>query len=212
MKTLHLHGALAKQFGSEFQLAVSGPAEAIRLMEANFPGQFVKAIVNKWFRVRVGKKTQELRDISECEVLMQSADDEIHIEPVVAGGIKGLFGLFFGVPLLGSIFAPLGLPFGGAFGAAGGAFGFGAGGALGGFGSIALGLALLGVIYLISSAIAPDEPAKDEDKDAKPSFLFNGPVNVQEQGVAVPLVYGRIRTGSVVVAGGISVEDQVLEG
>ena len=36
--------------------------------------------------------------------------------------------------------------------------------------------------------------------------ILDGPVNVVEQGGPVPLVYGIIRTGSTVVAGGIQVE------
>lgn len=200
MKTIYLHGSLAAEFGSMFQAVVSGPAEAIRLLEANFPGRFVKAIYEKWFQVRCVACGGEAREIvDESELLMSTGADEIHIEPIVSGGIKGLFGLFFGLPVIGSVFAPLGLSFGGA-----GAIG--AAGAFGGIGQILTGIALLGVIYLISSALAPKDPKEKAKEDEKPSFLFDGPVNVVEQGGPVPLVYGLIRTGSTVVAGGIEIE------
>ncbi len=43
--------------------------------------------------------------------------------------------------------------------------------------------------------------------DQRNSFLFNGAKNVSTQGVAVPLVYGKMRTGSVVVSAGINTEE-----
>lgn len=214
MKTLFLHGALKEQFGESFRMAVAGPAEAIRLMEANFPGVFVKALAGKWFRVRCGDRylprDSDTDELAGCrQIALHCSESEIHIEPVVAGGLKGLFGLFFGLPLLGSVFTPLGLPLGGAFGggAGGGLLGFAGGGALGGIGQIGLGLALLGVIYLISSALQPDEPEDKGPEDERPSFLFNGGVNVTEQGGAVPVLFGEMRVGSVLVAGGIAIED-----
>lgn len=201
MKTIHLHGSLATEFGSLFEVAVSGPAEAIRLLEANFPGRFVRAIYEKWFKIRCVRRDGVSRDIvNESELLMSTGADEIHIEPIVSGGIKGLFGLFFGLPLIGQVFAPLGLSLGGGAGA------IGAAGAFGGIGQILTGIALLGVIYLISSALAPKDPKDKAKEDEKPSFIFDGPVNVVEQGGPVPLVYGLIRTGSTVVAGGIEIE------
>lgn len=204
MKTLHLHGSLAEDFGSTFQMNVSGPAEAIRLMECNFPGRFVKAVINKWFHIRCG--TREVLDTDE--LLMSTSADDIHIEPILGGGIKGLFGLFLGLPGLGAAFAPLGIPLGGAFGAAGASGGLlGLGGALGGFGTILQGVALLGVIYLISTALQPDAPEDNEGPDERASFLFDGAVNATRQGGPVPLVYGELRTGSVLIAGGIDIED-----
>jgi predicted phage tail protein len=196
MKTLYLYGALGAEFGTNYRLAVETPAEAIRLMEANFPGRFAAAMKEKWFRV---SRRAEGACITECELHMPSGADEIHIEPIIQGGLKPIFGLFFGATGLGSIFTPLGLP------ALGGGLGFG--GALGGFGQIAIGLTILGVIALISSALSPKQ---DEDKkeDERSSFLFNGAVNQSEQGGPVPVVYGQIIVGSVVISGGISVEDQ----
>ena len=96
---------------------------------------------------------------------------------------------------------------GGAFGAGAGGlgiFGAGAGGAFGGFGSIFLGLAVVGVLMLISSALAPKDAAESNGPDERPSFLFDGATNVTEQGGPVPVVYGRIRVGSVLIAGALT--------
>ncbi len=204
MKTIHLHGSLARDFGQRFDAAVSGPAEAIRLLEANFPGRFINAVKEKWFRVRVVTNHVVREIVDDAQFLMCTGADEIHIEPIVSGGFKGLFGLFFSLPLIGQAFAPLGLSLAGQAGA------LGAAGAFGGVGQILLGVTLLGVIYLISSAIAPKDPTEKAKDDEKPSFLFDGPVNVVEQGGPVPLVYGEITTGSTVVAGGIQIENLSL--
>jgi predicted phage tail protein len=46
-------------------------------------------------------------------------------------------------------------------------------------------------------------PTANDRQDQKTSFVFDGPVNVTEQGQPVPLVYGQVRTGSVVASAGI---------
>lgn len=204
MKTVQLHGALAAEFGSTFRLDVRSPAEAIRLLEANFPGRFVRAMRDKWFRVA---RRADGPCIAECELHMQTsapeihlepAPENIHIEPEIKGGFKAFFGLFFGGGLLSSVFTPLGLPLVG---------GAGVGGALGGFGSILIGITIIGVIALISGALTPKEKDK-ENADERSSFLFQGAVNQSEQGGPVPLIYGEFLVGSTVISGGIAVEEQ----
>ncbi len=203
MKRLILHGFLAKEFGREFRIMVPSVAAAIRLMETNFPGRFKKALETGWFVIST---TIRPTGMSEVELHMNTSAREIHIRPVAAGSFKGFLGLLGGVGwvgFLGGIFSPFGA--GAAAGAAGatggGLLGLGAGG---GFGSIALGLGLLGILMWISWAFASDEEERETEERA--SFLFDGAVNTSEQGVPVPIVYGRIRAGSVVVAGGLSTE------
>lgn len=198
MKTLVLHGSLAVQFGDRFTMAVSGPAQAIRLMDCNTRGAFSKAIYGKLFEFRCGDTPLKTAE----EIAFSTSADVIHIEPVVEGNLKLLFGLFGGLPVVGAAFAPLGLAAGGLGGAAGL-------GALGGFGAIFKGILLLGVLFLVSSALSPDDPSDKEDPDERNSFLFDGAVNTTKQGGPVPLVYGYIRTGSVLIQGGINVEDVV---
>ena len=198
MKTIHLYGFLAEEFGSKFTLDVRTPAEAVRLLEANFPGRFAKAMQDKWWRI---SRKASGPCMVECELHMPTAANEFHFEPLPQGGFKAIFGLFLGGTGLGSIFTPLGLPALGGGGA--GILGFG--GALGGFGKIAVGLALLGVLALISGALAPKEEEKTEEEE-KSSFLFNGPVNQTAQGGPVPLVYGQVIVGSTVISGGSKVE------
>lgn len=65
------------------------------------------------------------------------------------------------------------------------------------------------VLGVISKALAPspDTSAGAARPDEKPSFLYNGAVNVVEQGYPVPLVFGSHMVGSIVVSAGVSVEE-----
>lgn len=68
------------------------------------------------------------------------------------------------------------------------------------------GIALLAsavTVALLGSPIKPDDP-QDRERDA--SRLFDGPINVVEQGHPLAIVYGRMRVGSIVISGGISYE------
>lgn len=73
-------------------------------------------------------------------------------------------------------------------------------------GFVYVGLSLLTAV-IVMVAFAPKIPGPDpneREKEDKNSFVFDGPVNVTEQGHPVPLVYGRVRTGSIVVSSSIT--------
>ena len=67
--------------------------------------------------------------------------------------------------------------------------------------------ALGGLAQFLAPTPTVDSPAAFEPADQKPSFLFNGPVNTSAQGSVIPVVYGTMLCGSVVVASGIETED-----
>ncbi len=207
MRTLHLHGRLAEEFGHTFDLSANTVADVVRLMEANFPQRFYDALKEGWYVISTNYRPTGM---TLDELHMQTGAEEIHIRPVAAGQFKGFLGLLGAGSggLLGGVFAPFGIG-GGVAGA--GVAGLGIGGAAGGFGSIALGLGMLGILMLISSAMAPKHDEKGDPAE-RPSFLFDGATNSNEQGVPVPLVYGRIRTGSVLIYGGLSSERLIRTG
>jgi predicted phage tail protein len=66
------------------------------------------------------------------------------------------------------------------------------------------GVLFAGLMIGLSFLFAPKAPEK-EDTKRDDNYAFSGPENVTEQGVAVPLVYGRCFTGSVVVSAGLEV-------
>jgi predicted phage tail protein len=81
-----------------------------------------------------------------------------------------------------------------------------------GFGALAsqiLGtLLFLGIAIGLSFLLKPKQPEQKETEDKKDeSFAFSGPENVTAQGVAVPLIYGRVWAGTVVISAGLDVTD-----
>lgn len=71
------------------------------------------------------------------------------------------------------------------------------------------GLALLAVaasVFALTS-LPPDADDPNDRRADENSFLFDGPVNVIEQGHPIPLVYGQMKTGSIVASAGLETTD-----
>jgi len=204
MRTIYLYGALAEEFGEKFELSVRNVGEAIRLLQANFPG-FANHIRTNFYFISYGHEDKDQgidlvgTDKEHSQLRMDLGEGPIHIIPQAVGcGTsvprgegggskgKGTFQLALGIVLLvvGAV-----VPGGQALIA------------------IGLSLALGGVASLL--APSPSIPATDtaEEANSRESFVFNGPVNTMEQGSVVPVVYGRHIVGSKVISGGIDVED-----
>lgn len=208
MKKVILYGRLAKEFGPSFDLDVGSPAEAVRALEANFPGFYVSIREGHY---RVGYDAEN-GIMEPDELLMVGNNSEIHIEPVVVGAKKkGIFGIILGIIIIGAAiyFAPTAV-----VGAAGEGssvvFGanlsktfsvFGLNISFADVALFGLSMALQGVAGLLSPV--PEIPGTPEKPDGRPSFLFSGPINTAEQGGPVPLVYGQVRTGSTVISAGL---------
>lgn len=72
---------------------------------------------------------------------------------------------------------------------------------------IAAAVAVSFAVGKVMQAFAPSPTdTASERPDERPSFLYNGAVNITEQGYPVPLVYGIHTTGSIVVSAGVTVE------
>jgi len=140
-------------------------------------------------------------EINETELDIPTGSQEIKIVPVIMGARKGFGRFLLGVALIGAaIVLPGAAP-------ALGLSGFTAGSAGASLlavttANVGLYLALSGVAQMISPTEelggASDDPA---------SFTFNGIQNTIRAGVAIPVVYGEIFTGSLVVSGGIDTDD-----
>jgi predicted phage tail protein len=139
--------------------------------------------------------------------------------PTGAGKGKGIGKIVLGVALIAASVFMAGTTTAAAAAAAGSttaaeaaiAGGTAAGGSLLGlsFGQMAsfgLTMVLGGVSQLLTVAPKVNDYSSRNAPDQRPSFLFNGPVNVSEQGGPVPLVYGRVRVGSIVVSSGLKAE------
>ncbi len=73
--------------------------------------------------------------------------------------------------------------------------------------TVVINLAISLVIGAVTRMLAPKVENKGSERpEERPSFLYNGPENVIQQGYQVPIVYGVHMTGSVVVSAGVAVE------
>jgi len=210
-RSIFFHGALGQKYGRRHELEVTSAREAARCFVVQVPG-FREDLEAGAYRI-VRKSPGAEVDLGEVDLDFQlGRAPELHFYPILTGGKdRGVGKIILGVALVAVAFGGAG-----AARAAGKSVGRGfgesaLGGAFGGavtFGAIgSLGAALL--LGGISQTLAPT-PRVDgygARADERPSFLFNGPVNVGAQGVAVPVVYGRMRVGSVVVSAGLTTEN-----
>ena len=193
MRKVILHGALAAKYGEEFELEIGTAAEAIRALAANFPEFMLDIREGAWHIVRGDADTG--MDLGEEDVAtFRLGRADLHIMPYVVGSKRGgVLKIILGVALVGLSFGMgLATPIIG-------------GGALGGltYGNMAMfgaALALGGVSQMLS----PEQ--KDEGNKDDSSFTMTGPGNSYEQGAPIPLVYGEVITGGVLVSGGIDIE------
>jgi predicted phage tail protein len=200
MRVIKVYGSLAKFLGQRsFRAAVSTPAEAMRFLVANFPG-LREHMAEKYYKVGVGKIDLDVGDQPEQLHYPTGKAEAIRIVPVI-GGAKGGGGLFKAI--IGIALIALTVVTGGFGGAAIGLFGAG---------TIAVGTAAIGigaslVLSGVSQMLTPTPKTLEDQSDPSKSYNFSGIQNVTRQGVPVPICYGEVLVGSVVISAGISAED-----
>ena len=208
MKVVKVYGALRERLGQcRFELNVATPAQAIKALCVNFPG------LDKWlvdseqdgvgYRVRVGKQEATPDDMSVLG-LPWSEREVFSITPVVAGS-GGLGRAIFGGLLIATSFL---VPTLGA--ALGSATFFGTT-----MGAVSYGVALVGSSLLlggIAQMISPTPQPGIEQKEANriENFSFSGITNTTQQGLAVPIAYGRVVVGSAVISSGFDVDHSAV--
>ncbi|TXH41775.1 MAG: tail assembly protein [Desulfurellales bacterium] len=201
MTTVVLYGHLRKKYGRSFEFDVSSTSEAVRALKAVLPGFYGELLKHKpGYHVFVGEQ-----NISEKELAFPTSSTEvIRIVPVVAGAGKFNIAFFMiaAIALIASA-GTLGPALAGATGTLFGSTAAAAGVAATSFiGQIGVSLALMGVASLLA-------PTPRKEGEEKPSYLFNGADNVVGQGVPVPVGYGRLIVGSVVLSSGVYVQQAV---
>ena len=200
MTTLYLHGSL-KQFGESYEV-VDGLSvrSVIKLIAVQVKG-LSNAILNGTWKVSRGT------DFLAKETLDFKAGKEVHVYPAIHGAGGSTTQILIGAALIGLAFTPLGAV----------AIGSTAAGVAGAAAtqtaylstylvSAGVGMMLSGVMSMFTK-VPEAQYDKKVDSNQKPSFLFDGPVNVSTQGMPVPIVIGRCLAGSVVVSAGMSVSE-----
>ncbi|AFX83913.1 putative phage-related protein tail component [uncultured Mediterranean phage MEDS5 group] len=210
MKVVKVYGALRERLGQcRFELDVATPAQAIKALCVNFPG------LDKWlvdseqdgvgYRVRVGKQQATPDDVSVLG-LPWSEREVFSITPVVAGAGGGGFGQFLlGGLLIGASFL---FPGAGLFGAGFGVFGPLSAGTIGTLTTVGTALSVVGASLVLGGVSQMLSPTPDlgDDSEKLRNFTFSGITNTIQQGLPVPIAYGRVVVGSAVISTGLDVD------
>jgi predicted phage tail protein len=199
IREVWLHGRLRKKYGGPFRLAVKSPGEAVRALSAQFRGlrqDFQK--MNFW--VVYGDLRRGVKLPLEC-VDFDLGSRPLHFYPIPHGAKNsgGFLKIIAGAALIAaSFFAPELAPATLSVGAATAV------------GTVSLGIGVSLFLGGISALISPS-PQTNTSNQTTASYVFQGPANVSSQGVAIPLCYGTVLAGSIVVAASLTNGD-LLDG
>ena len=181
LRTIRVRGTLAKLLKRRtFKAAVRSPQEAIRFLLANYP-ELESYMRPRFFHISVGERVIGEESIG----LPAGFYEDINITPAICGAGGPVGQTIAGIALITlSIFVPFVAPV---------------------FLPLGIGLTLTGVAGLISP-FTPDRP-ESSDLRSQDSYSFSGIQQTSREGPPVPLVYGEIITGSIVLAVGIGKDD-----
>lgn len=204
MTSIYLHGQLGKELGEKWDLNVDSVAEAISAIDAN-TGKLINFIQSKLQDKIAYNIVVDEEEISEEDLLCKTPKKEIHITPVIEGAKGGFMKIIAGIALIAAPYlaatmlggAGLVTTAGMTAATAAGASTFAMYGGLSFFGNMVVGLGLSLVMGGITDLMTKT-PSMGEAKQTQ-SYLFQGNVNNQLQGQAVPIGYGRLRVGSQVI-------------
>ena len=203
LRKLKLYGELAKFVGhKEFEIQVDSLAKAVSFLINNFP-QVEKYMNPQYYQVKVGDYA-----INEEEIHHPIGQEDIHIVPVIGGAGSGTGKILLGAALIAGAFLTGGasltfaqVPLANAGAITGIAFS----------GTIAKAAVYLGaalVLQGVSEMLFPVPKPKEfnSEQDPQLSYSFSGTQNTSRAGTPVPIVYGEIVTGSVVISGAIDTQ------
>ena len=186
LREIRVYGSLAKFLGQRvFHAAVDSAAEAMRFLIVNFP-KLEGHMADRDYRVMTGRYGLTLDELH-----YPIGQEIIRIAPVV-GGSGGAVRVLAGVALVaasffigpGAVFLGVGLK----------SLAFG----------IGTSLVLGGVAQLLTPT--PKTPTgPDSESDPKKSYSFSGIQNTARQGVPIPVIYGEVLTGSIVISAGVDI-------
>jgi predicted phage tail protein len=184
VRTIRVYGELAKLLGQRiFRAEVETVGEAVRFILANFPNA-KEHISEQAYRIKSGRHILDEEEIT----LPTGREETISIIPVYVGA--GAVGrIIAGAALIAASFliGPAAL----------------------------LGIAIAPIVFSVGASLvlggiaqllAPTPKIGDREKDPRESYNFSGIQNTTRSGLPVPIIYGEIFTGSLVISAGISTE------
>jgi predicted phage tail protein len=184
LRKIKLYGNLAKFVGHRvLEADVATAAEAVRFLVANWP-ELEQHMADQHYRVSVGKYDLALEELHD-----PAGQAPISIVPVVAGaGAVGRILAGIALIALSFLIIPLGIAAAGA--------------------GIATAVGLAGaslVLGGIAQLLTPTPTTNKDEGDPRKSFSFSGIQNTSRAGLPVPVVYGEMLVGSVVVSAGVDI-------
>ena len=198
LRKLKLYGQLAEFIGhKEFEIKVNSVSQAVSFLIHNFP-EVERFMSPKYYQVKVGNY-----DINENELSYPVGKEDIHFIPAISGAGRGAGKILLGAALIaGAFIINPAISFSFQSGVTGFSTLAGASGALT-KAAIYVGASL--VLSGVSDLLFPlPEPQKfSSEEDPQLSFNFSGVQNTSRAGTPVPIVYGEIITGSVVISAAI---------
>ncbi len=188
MVNVRFYGSL-KQFGTEFRLDCKTPAEVVQALTSQIP-KLRQFIQQGLFTVRVGREYLDNRYLEQGLNQHLKDDSTVHFTPVLKGSKKaGLFQTIVGAVMVvvGAVFQQYYL--------------------------VGAGIAMVaGGVAQMLTKMPPMSTGKDAER--KQSTSFSNLSNMAAQGRPMPLAYGRIRVGSLIISQGVEtmdIERQPLE-
>ena len=199
LRKVKLYGPLAdfvvERGGEETMEAdISTPAEAIRFLVANWP-ELQGHMAEQYYKISTGNFEVEQ------EELHYPASNEVKIVPVIGGAGGNTGRIILGAALIAAAIA---MPAG-----AGAFAGFGS---TAGAGWVTKALVQVGaslVLGGIAGMLTPVPKKPEYEQDPKLSYSFGGVQNTTRAGTPVPIIYGEIFTGSVIISAAIDTEQVV---
>lgn len=184
MVNVRFYGSL-KQFGTEFRLDCKTPAEVVQALTSQIP-KLRQFIQQGLFTVRVGREYLDNRHLEQGLNQHLKDNSAVYFTPVLKGSKKA--GLF--QTIVGAVMVVVG------------AFTSWAGGAA----LIAGGIGLMagGVAQMLTKM---PSMSTGKDADRKQSTSFSNLSNMAAQGRPMPIAYGRIRVGSLIISQGVETMD-----
>lgn len=178
LRKIKVYGKLRRFLGQDcFEAAVNSPQEAFNFLRANFEG--VEKHMNKQlYKIQMGNR------VVEQEFLSMKGDGDIKIIPVAVGGIFGFIKDVFNfvannaIPIVTAVVT-------------------------GGVSTLLTTVAL----QVASDLLAPSPPSppsmvSSSDPAIRGSYNFSGIQNVSGAGTPVPIIYGLVFSGSIIISSG----------
>lgn len=210
MVNVYLHGVLGEEFGEVFPLHVKSPVEAIQLLEANFSTKFTKRFVEFSYNVIRGNDLTD-PDYDSEETLVLPRETDIHFVPVIEGS-SGLGEILAGLSIIAVAWWAAPLIVAGSGAASMMSFGalLSQGGLIGTAALLGTSLVLGGVAQMLTPT--PEVSHGNAGVASNASFIFNGATNSYGQGGNIPVVYGEIEIGTVIVSESLTSESAETTG